>query len=239
MSKLYENHLPLDLNCSSRTVTTKSYFWGSEGFLCCTDCKAPWLVLSSVCLNVISFSLLDTIIADTLPTTTAWNGKSLKGNNPLKNTLQFSSQTVTVCIVRMSRVCQATARLALRCIIKKWRYQVEEMKLHTILYRNNNRKNTIENNWGKKTKMPLKWFHHLRSWELWSVCSYQLYLWVVLLTHDSEIRTENYNSIHLSLFVLQEKVQLQYRLTFTMGEQEHSESGSLEQFPPPETWGNL
>ncbi|KAG7216236.1 hypothetical protein INR49_029087 [Caranx melampygus] len=36
-----------------------------------------------------------------------------------------------------------------------------------------------------------------------------------------------------------EKVQLQYRLTFTMGEQEHSESGSLEQFPSPETWGNL
>ncbi|XP_054464194.1 ADP-ribosylation factor-binding protein GGA1-like [Anoplopoma fimbria] len=36
-----------------------------------------------------------------------------------------------------------------------------------------------------------------------------------------------------------EKVQLQYSLTFTMGEQEHSESGSLEQFPPPETWGNL
>ncbi|KAM3597532.1 uncharacterized protein V6R79_005818 [Siganus canaliculatus] len=36
-----------------------------------------------------------------------------------------------------------------------------------------------------------------------------------------------------------EKVQLQYRLTFTMGEQEHSESGSLEQFPPPDTWGNL
>ncbi|XP_073350802.1 ADP-ribosylation factor-binding protein GGA1-like [Pagrus major] len=36
-----------------------------------------------------------------------------------------------------------------------------------------------------------------------------------------------------------EKVQMQYRLTFIMGEQEHSESGSLEQFPPPETWGNL
>lgn len=36
-----------------------------------------------------------------------------------------------------------------------------------------------------------------------------------------------------------EKVQLQYRLSFTMGEQEHSESGSLEQFPPPDTWGNL
>ncbi|XP_037648593.1 ADP-ribosylation factor-binding protein GGA1-like isoform X2 [Sebastes umbrosus] len=36
-----------------------------------------------------------------------------------------------------------------------------------------------------------------------------------------------------------EKVLLQYSLTFTMGEQEHSESGSLEHFPPPETWGNL
>ncbi|KAM8844448.1 ADP-ribosylation factor-binding protein GGA1-like isoform 2-T2 [Spinachia spinachia] len=37
----------------------------------------------------------------------------------------------------------------------------------------------------------------------------------------------------------QEKVHLQYRLTFTMGEEEHSESGGLEEFPPPETWGNL
>ncbi|KAM9844034.1 ADP-ribosylation factor-binding protein GGA1-like isoform 2-T2 [Aulostomus maculatus] len=36
-----------------------------------------------------------------------------------------------------------------------------------------------------------------------------------------------------------EKVQLQYRLTFTMGEQQHSESGSLEQFPPADTWGSL
>ncbi|XP_055366761.1 ADP-ribosylation factor-binding protein GGA1-like isoform X3 [Betta splendens] len=36
-----------------------------------------------------------------------------------------------------------------------------------------------------------------------------------------------------------EKVQLQYRLTFTMGEQEHSESGSVEQFPPLETRGSL
>uniref|UniRef100_A0A3Q1EDB4 Golgi associated, gamma adaptin ear containing, ARF binding protein 1 n=1 Tax=Acanthochromis polyacanthus TaxID=80966 RepID=A0A3Q1EDB4_9TELE len=36
-----------------------------------------------------------------------------------------------------------------------------------------------------------------------------------------------------------EKVQLQYTLTFTMGDQEHSESGTLEQFPPPEKWGNL
>lgn len=43
----------------------------------------------------------------------------------------------------------------------------------------------------------------------------------------------------MRVFMLQEKVQLQYRLTFTMGQQEHSESGSVEQFPPPEKWGNL
>lgn len=37
----------------------------------------------------------------------------------------------------------------------------------------------------------------------------------------------------------QEKVHLQYGLTFTMGEEQHSESGSLEHFPPPDSWGNL
>ncbi|KAM6956936.1 ADP-ribosylation factor-binding protein GGA1 [Aplochiton taeniatus] len=36
-----------------------------------------------------------------------------------------------------------------------------------------------------------------------------------------------------------EKVQLQYRLTFTLGSEEHDESGNIEQFPSPETWGNL
>ncbi|XP_047213106.1 ADP-ribosylation factor-binding protein GGA1-like isoform X1 [Girardinichthys multiradiatus] len=36
-----------------------------------------------------------------------------------------------------------------------------------------------------------------------------------------------------------EKFQLQYRLTFSMGEQEHKESGSVEQFPNSEKWGNL
>uniref|UniRef100_A0A146P6L4 Golgi associated, gamma adaptin ear containing, ARF binding protein 1 n=1 Tax=Fundulus heteroclitus TaxID=8078 RepID=A0A146P6L4_FUNHE len=36
-----------------------------------------------------------------------------------------------------------------------------------------------------------------------------------------------------------EKVQLQYRLTFSMGEQVHNESGSVEQFPNAEKWGNL
>ncbi|XP_076021181.1 ADP-ribosylation factor-binding protein GGA1-like [Genypterus blacodes] len=35
------------------------------------------------------------------------------------------------------------------------------------------------------------------------------------------------------------KVQLQYRLTFTMGEQEHSESGGVEEFPPLESWSSL
>ncbi|CAL9693653.1 unnamed protein product [Knipowitschia caucasica] len=36
-----------------------------------------------------------------------------------------------------------------------------------------------------------------------------------------------------------EKVLLQYTLAFTMGEKEHRESGTLEQFPPANTWDNL
>ncbi|XP_034566758.1 ADP-ribosylation factor-binding protein GGA1-like [Notolabrus celidotus] len=36
-----------------------------------------------------------------------------------------------------------------------------------------------------------------------------------------------------------ERVQLEYRLTFTLGDQAHSESGAVEQFPPVETWGSL
>ncbi|CAN9505173.1 unnamed protein product [Ophioblennius macclurei] len=36
-----------------------------------------------------------------------------------------------------------------------------------------------------------------------------------------------------------EKVQLEYSLSFTMGDQQHSESGSLEQFPPADEWGSL
>lgn len=36
-----------------------------------------------------------------------------------------------------------------------------------------------------------------------------------------------------------EKVQLQYTLAFTLGEQEHKESGTLEQFPPPDSWDSL
>ncbi|KAL0992966.1 hypothetical protein UPYG_G00101580 [Umbra pygmaea] len=36
-----------------------------------------------------------------------------------------------------------------------------------------------------------------------------------------------------------EKVKLQYRLSFTLGQEDHDESGVVEQFPPPETWGSL
>ncbi|XP_019726476.1 ADP-ribosylation factor-binding protein GGA1 [Hippocampus comes] len=36
-----------------------------------------------------------------------------------------------------------------------------------------------------------------------------------------------------------EKVQLRYKLSFTLGEQVHNESGSLENWPAPDTWGNL
>ncbi|KAL2087291.1 hypothetical protein ACEWY4_018350 [Coilia grayii] len=37
----------------------------------------------------------------------------------------------------------------------------------------------------------------------------------------------------------QEKVRLRYKLTFDLGEESHDESGDIEQFPPPENWGNL
>lgn len=37
----------------------------------------------------------------------------------------------------------------------------------------------------------------------------------------------------------QEMVRLRYKLTFDLGEESHDESGDVEQFPPPDTWGNL
>ncbi|KAJ8387559.1 hypothetical protein AAFF_G00152550 [Aldrovandia affinis] len=36
-----------------------------------------------------------------------------------------------------------------------------------------------------------------------------------------------------------EKVRLRYKLTFTLDEENHNETGDVEQFPPPETWGSL
>uniref|UniRef100_A0A8C7ZCE6 Golgi associated, gamma adaptin ear containing, ARF binding protein 1 n=1 Tax=Oryzias sinensis TaxID=183150 RepID=A0A8C7ZCE6_9TELE len=36
-----------------------------------------------------------------------------------------------------------------------------------------------------------------------------------------------------------ERVKLQYTLSFSLGEERHSESGSIEQFPPPGKWGQL
>ncbi|XP_020643331.3 ADP-ribosylation factor-binding protein GGA1 isoform X1 [Pogona vitticeps] len=36
-----------------------------------------------------------------------------------------------------------------------------------------------------------------------------------------------------------EKVRLRYKLTFTMGDQTYNEMGDVDQFPPPESWGNL
>ncbi|KAM9473498.1 ADP-ribosylation factor-binding protein GGA1-like [Salvelinus alpinus] len=36
-----------------------------------------------------------------------------------------------------------------------------------------------------------------------------------------------------------EKVQLQYKLTFALGEEDHDERGVVAQFPPSDTWGNL
>ncbi|CAL8330116.1 unnamed protein product [Lota lota] len=37
----------------------------------------------------------------------------------------------------------------------------------------------------------------------------------------------------------QEKVRLRYKLTFNLGDKSHDESGDVEQFPPPDSWGNL
>ncbi|KAI1896788.1 hypothetical protein AGOR_G00098420 [Albula goreensis] len=38
---------------------------------------------------------------------------------------------------------------------------------------------------------------------------------------------------------LKEKVRLRYKLMFTLGEQQCTEVGEVDQFPPPEKWGNL
>uniref|UniRef100_A0A672ZPT5 Golgi-associated, gamma adaptin ear containing, ARF binding protein 1 n=1 Tax=Sphaeramia orbicularis TaxID=375764 RepID=A0A672ZPT5_9TELE len=38
---------------------------------------------------------------------------------------------------------------------------------------------------------------------------------------------------------LKEKVRLRYKLTFNIGDESHDESGDVDQFPPPTTWGNL
>ncbi|XP_056443044.1 ADP-ribosylation factor-binding protein GGA1-like [Gadus chalcogrammus] len=37
----------------------------------------------------------------------------------------------------------------------------------------------------------------------------------------------------------QEKVRLRYKLTFNLGDKSHDESGDVEEFPPPDSWGNL
>ncbi|XP_041838554.1 ADP-ribosylation factor-binding protein GGA1-like [Melanotaenia boesemani] len=36
-----------------------------------------------------------------------------------------------------------------------------------------------------------------------------------------------------------EKVRLRFKLTFNLGDKFHDESGDVDQFPPPSTWGNL
>ncbi|GAA6086525.1 ADP-ribosylation factor-binding protein GGA1 [Tachysurus ichikawai] len=36
-----------------------------------------------------------------------------------------------------------------------------------------------------------------------------------------------------------EKVRLRYKLTYDLADESHDESGDIEQFPPPDSWGNL
>lgn len=42
-----------------------------------------------------------------------------------------------------------------------------------------------------------------------------------------------------SRLILQEKVRLRYKLTFNLGDEAHDESGDVDQFPPPNSWGKL
>lgn len=39
--------------------------------------------------------------------------------------------------------------------------------------------------------------------------------------------------------VLQENVRMRYKLTFTLGEQPHTEVGEVNEFPPADRWGAL
>lgn len=39
--------------------------------------------------------------------------------------------------------------------------------------------------------------------------------------------------------ILQEKVRMRYKLTFTLGEQPHTEVGEVNEFPPADRWGAL
>lgn len=43
----------------------------------------------------------------------------------------------------------------------------------------------------------------------------------------------------LCVYVLQEKVRMRYKVTFTLGEQPLTEVGEVNDFPPAETWGAL
>uniref|UniRef100_A0A9J7X1N3 Golgi-associated, gamma adaptin ear containing, ARF binding protein 1 n=1 Tax=Cyprinus carpio carpio TaxID=630221 RepID=A0A9J7X1N3_CYPCA len=46
-------------------------------------------------------------------------------------------------------------------------------------------------------------------------------------------------NVRFQAAVPKEKVRLRYKLTFDLGQESHDESGDVEQFPPPESWGNL
>ncbi|TNN57980.1 ADP-ribosylation factor-binding protein GGA1 [Liparis tanakae] len=46
-------------------------------------------------------------------------------------------------------------------------------------------------------------------------------------------------SIRFQAAVPKEKVRLRYKLTFNLGDGCHDESGDVDQFPPPHTWGHL
>ncbi|KAG8015117.1 ADP-ribosylation factor-binding protein GGA1 [Nibea albiflora] len=61
---------------------------------------------------------------------------------------------------------------------------------------------------------------------------------VVIISMLSSAPTPVTN-IRFQAAVPKEKVRLRYKLTFNLGDKSHDESGDVDQFPSPNTWGNL
>ena len=47
------------------------------------------------------------------------------------------------------------------------------------------------------------------------------------------------NDVRACVRVFQDKVRMRYKLTFTLGDQQCTETGEVDQFPPAERWGVL
>lgn len=45
--------------------------------------------------------------------------------------------------------------------------------------------------------------------------------------------------VYAFVFVLQEKVRMRFKLSFTLGEKSYTEVGEVNEFPPADRWGAL